>query len=236
VSEHRESQSRSRLGKKVTFYIPLKIFQIWTERSPIPREIEEERSFPSSRAFFLSRKFQKRERERRHPQGRVKLEKRTIHHRQHFFNEDDDTIYIKKNRSSRTMLSSMLKLSIARFICWYESVRGIPVVVDEDDFFMVLLLLLSSLVSWGVEAAVVIFFLCVKSFFGKNWSREKPGAFEFETLKIFPSFFFSSRLVTLHQNWSFTKHAHQRLCEDDGKEKKRKTKKDVSSFFLNTRI
>ena len=59
---------------------------------------------------------------------------------------DDDTIYIyiKKNRS-RTMLSSMLKLSIARFICWYESVRGMPVV--EDDFFMVLLLLLVSLVS-----------------------------------------------------------------------------------------
>jgi len=44
------------------------------------------------------------------------------------------------------MLSSMLKLSIARFICWYESVRGMPV-VDEDDFFMVLLLLLVSLVS-----------------------------------------------------------------------------------------
>jgi len=43
------------------------------------------------------------------------------------------------------MLSSMLKLSIARFICWYESVRGMPVV--EDDFFMVLLLLLVSLVS-----------------------------------------------------------------------------------------
>jgi len=63
--------------------------------------------------------------------------------------------------------------------------------------------------------------------------------FEFETLKIFECFslfFFSlllSRLVT-SKIWSFTKHAHQRLCEDDGKEKKKKTKKDVSSFFLNT--
>ena len=75
--------------------------------------------------------------------------------------------------------------------------------------------------------------------------------FEFETLKIFEcfslfffSFIFSSPLSSRYvasKIWSFNKHAHQRLCEDDGKEekkeekkKKKKKKKDVSSFFLNT--
>lgn len=140
------------------------------------------RFFPLVRSFSL-RKF--KETERKRPQnllvfvGAAQLEKKTrgitvsI-----FFNDDDDDDtrwwyhYDVKISSGRTMLSSMLKLSIARFICWYESVRGMPPAAavdddDDDDFFFIstmvvlslLLLLLFSVSlsssSRGVEAAAV---------------------------------------------------------------------------------
>ena len=133
------------------------------------------------------------------------------------------------------MLSSMLKLSIARFICWYESVRGMPVV--EDDFFMVLLLLLVSLVSWGVEAAVVVIFFCVKSFFVEK--EEKTGAFRVWNPKnfwmFFPLFFFLllSRLVSLHQKFGVLLNTHIKdYARTTVKRRRRRRRRTFLLFFL----